>query len=279
MRLIRARHNDAVVLARVEGETAVVLAAESTHPAADVLREVLAAGVDLTGPGERVPLADLTVLAPVANPAKILCVGLNYGEHAKESGMAAPPAPVLFAKFPNCLVGPGEPITYRAGSSEQVDYEAELVAVIGRRARAVPTADALAHVLGITAGNDVSARDAQFADGQWIRGKSFDTFAPLGPAIVTLDEIGDVQDLAIACRVNGETLQADSTKNMVHDVAAIVSYVSRFVTLEPGDLIFTGTPEGVGFARKPPVFLRDGDTVEVEIEGVGVLTNPVRVLA
>jgi 2-keto-4-pentenoate hydratase/2-oxohepta-3-ene-1,7-dioic acid hydratase in catechol pathway len=279
MRLIRARHRTDVVLARVEGDQAVVLASESSHPAADVLRETLAEPVDLRGDGERVRLADLRVLTPLANPSKILAVGLNYADHARESGVAAPEAPVFFAKLPNTLTGPGEPIVFRAADSTQVDYEAELAVVIGRRARDVPVADALEVVLGYTVANDISARDAQFADGQWIRGKSFDSFCPLGPQIVTADEIGDVQSLRIACRVNGQTLQDGTTKEMIHGVAAIVSYASRFLTLEPGDLVLTGTPPGVGFARTPAVFLQDGDTVEVEIEGLGVLRNPVRVRA
>jgi 2-keto-4-pentenoate hydratase/2-oxohepta-3-ene-1,7-dioic acid hydratase in catechol pathway len=279
MRLIRARHQTDVVLARVEGDQAIVLARESGHPAADVLRETLAGSVDLRGGGERVPLADLALLAPLANPSKILAVGLNYADHARESGVAAPEAPVFFAKLPNTLTGPGEPIVFRAADSTQVDYEAELAVVIGRRARDVPVADALDVVLGYTAANDVSARDAQFTDGQWIRGKSFDTFCPLGPQIVTVDEIGDVQTLRIVCRLNGKTLQDGTTKEMIHGVAAIVSYASRFLTLEPGDLLLTGTPPGVGFARTPAVFLQDGDTVEVEIEGLGVLRNHVRVRA
>lgn len=277
MRLIRARHQADVVLARVEGDQAVVLARESGHPAADVVREALAASVDLSADGERVAMADLAVLAPLANPSKILAVGLNYADHARESGVEAPEAPVFFAKLPNTLTGPGEPIVFRAADSTQVDYEAELAVVIGRRARDVPVADALDVVLGYTAANDISARDAQFTDGQWIRGKSFDTFCPLGPQIVTADEVGDVQTLRIACRVNGETLQDGTTKDMIHGVAAIVSYASRFLTLEPGDLLLTGTPPGVGFARTPAIFLQDGDTVEIEIEGLGVLRNHVRV--
>jgi 2-keto-4-pentenoate hydratase/2-oxohepta-3-ene-1,7-dioic acid hydratase in catechol pathway len=279
MRLIRARHQTDVVLARVEGDQAIVLARESGHPAADVLRETLAGSVDLRGGGERVPLADLALLAPLANPSKILAVGLNYADHARESGVAAPEAPVFFAKLPNTLTGPGEPIVFRSADSTQVDYEAELAVVIGRRARDVPVADALDVVLGYTAANDVSARDAQFTDGQWIRGKSFDTFCPLGPQIVTVDEIGDVQTLRIVCRLNGKTLQDGTTKEMIHGVAAIVSYASRFLTLEPGDLLLTGTPPGVGFARTPAVFLQDGDAVEVEIQGLGVLRNHVRVRA
>lgn len=279
MRLARARHGNRVVLVRLEGDTAVVVADESAHPAADVLREALANGTDLAGSGvQQVPADSLTLLAPVANPAKLLCVGLNYADHARESQMEAPPAPVLFAKTPNSIIGPGEPVAFRKGDTEQVDYEAELVVIIGRRTRDVAESEALDAVLGYTVGNDVSARDAQFADGQWLRGKSFDSFAPLGPVIATPEEIGDVQSLRVVCRVNGETLQDGSTKEMIHPVAKVIAYVSRFITLEPGDVIMTGTPDGVGFARKPPIFLTDGDDVEVEVERIGALRNPVRML-
>jgi 2-keto-4-pentenoate hydratase/2-oxohepta-3-ene-1,7-dioic acid hydratase in catechol pathway len=276
MRLVRARHKGKVILARLESGSAVVLAEESGHPAADVLREVLARQLDLSAPGPVVAAGELTVLAPARNPAKILCVGLNYAAHAAEAGVQAPAQPVFFAKTTNTITGPGKPIRYQTDVTQQVDYEAELVAVIGRRARDVPAGDALRHVLGYTIGNDVSARDAQFGDGQWMRGKSMDTFAPIGPAIVTADELGDAGDLAISCRVNGTVYQNDSTKSLIHGVADLVSYASRFATLEPGDLLFTGTPEGVGFTRTPPVFLQDGDMVEVEIGGLGVLANPVR---
>jgi 2-keto-4-pentenoate hydratase/2-oxohepta-3-ene-1,7-dioic acid hydratase in catechol pathway len=276
MRLIRARHEGTVVLARLDGDSAVILAEESGHPASDVLREVLARDLDLSAARPAVPAKTVTALAPVRNPSKILCVGLNYAAHAAESGVAAPAQPIFFAKTSNTITGPGEPIRYRTDVTQQVDYEAELVAVIGRRARHVPAGEALRYVLGYTIGNDVSARDAQFGDGQWMRGKSMDTFAPVGPAIVTASEFGDAADLAITCRVNGTVYQNDTTKNLIHGVADLVSYASRFATLEPGDLLFTGTPEGVGFARTPPVFLQDGDVVEVEIEGLGVLSNPVR---
>ena len=278
MRLIRARHDGRVVLARVEGGDAVVLARESGHPAADVVREAIAAGVELTGDGLRLPVAELQVLAPLANPSKILAAGLNYADHARESGTPPPAVPMLFSKTTNTLIGPGEPIVFRTADSMQVDYEAELTVVISRRARDVAEADALDYVLGYTAANDISARDAQFADGQWLRGKSFDTFGPIGPAIVTPDQLGDAQSVRVLCRVNGETLQDGTTKDMIFGVAELISYTSRFWTLEPGDLILTGTPHGVGFARTPPIYLRDADVVEVEVDRVGMLANPVRAL-
>jgi 2-keto-4-pentenoate hydratase/2-oxohepta-3-ene-1,7-dioic acid hydratase in catechol pathway len=213
----------------------------------------------------------------IPRPGKIVCVGLNYRDHAAEGGMDLPKAPLLFAKWPNTLIGHGDPIVLPPESA-QVDYEAELGVVIGRRARDVAEGEALDYVLGYTAANDVSARDAQFADGQWLRGKSFDTFAPVGPAIVTPDQFGDVQAVRVLCRLNGETLQDGTTKEMIFGVAELISYTSRFWTLEPGDLILTGTPHGVGFARTPPVYLTDGDVVEVEVDRIGVLSNPVRAL-
>ncbi|MBA2475461.1 MAG: fumarylacetoacetate hydrolase family protein [Actinobacteria bacterium] len=212
---------------------------------------------------------------PIERPGKIVCVGLNYRDHAAEAGMELPTQPVIFAKWPNALVGPGEPIVLPAGS-RQVDYEAELGVVMGTRARDVPESEALGTIAGYLCVNDVSARDLQFADGQWTRGKSLDSFCPIGPRLVPASEVPDPQDLAIRCLVNGEALQDSSTSAMVFSVAEVIAFVSSWITLEPGDLIATGTPAGVGFVRKPPVFLRDGDEVTVEIERVGTLTNPVR---
>jgi len=267
-----------VVLARIEDDKAVPLATEAEGPTADVLREALAGGVDLTSTAAApLVLDDCTLLSPVRNPSKVLAIGLNYADHARESGLEPPKAPVTFVKTNNSIAGPGEPIRWRGTDSAEVDYEAELAVVIGTRATNVSVDDALGHVLGYTCCNDVSARDAQFADGQWIRGKSFDTFCPLGPWIVTADEIPDPQALDIRCRVNGETLQDSTTAEMIFGVAEIISYLSQYLTLEPGDVIATGTPVGVGFARDPQVFLGDGDVVEIEVEGIGVLTNPVEV--
>lgn len=277
MRLVRIRHGGRTLLARHQGERLVVLAEESGHPAADVLREALAAGVDLAGDGASLPLSDVTVLSPLANPSKIVAVGLNYPQHVEESREARPDAPVLFSKFPTCLVGPDEPIRFRLHDSRQVDFEAELGVVIGAVTRDVAETDATGHILGFVACNDVSARDAQFADGQWVRGKSFDSFLPTGPALVTPDELPDGLDLNIRCTLNGRSMQDSRTSQMVFSVGYLVSYLSRFMTLVPGDLILTGTPSGAGFARTPPVFLADGDVVEVTVEGVGRLSNPVHV--
>jgi 2-keto-4-pentenoate hydratase/2-oxohepta-3-ene-1,7-dioic acid hydratase in catechol pathway len=211
---------------------------------------------------------------PIERPGKIVCVGMNYRDHAAESGLEVPSRPVLFAKWPNGLIGPGEPIVLPAGC-DQVDYEAELGVVIGARARRLAPAQALEAIAGYVCVNDVSARDLQFEDGQWTRAKSLDTFCPVGPRLVGTDEVPDPQRLRIRCLVNGEALQDSSTEHMVFSVAELVAFISETITLEPGDLIATGTPAGVGFTRKPPIFLRPGDEVTVDIEGIGVLTNPV----
>jgi 2-keto-4-pentenoate hydratase/2-oxohepta-3-ene-1,7-dioic acid hydratase in catechol pathway len=226
------------------------------------------------GASETLALSDADVAPSVPRPGKIICIGLNYRDHAEESGMAIPITPVIFSKFVTCIIAPNESIVVPEEST-QTDYEAELAVVIGRRAANVSRADALHYVFGYANFNDVSARDFQFADTQWQRGKSCDTFAPIGPFIATVDEIPDPQDLAIKFRLNGETMQDSNTKQMIFDVAALIEYLSRFFTLEPGDIIATGTPPGVGFARKPPVYLGNGDVAEVEIEGLGVLSNPV----
>jgi 2,4-didehydro-3-deoxy-L-rhamnonate hydrolase len=212
---------------------------------------------------------------PLERPGKIVCVGLNYRDHASESGLDLPSRPLLFAKWQTSLVGPGEDVVLPS-ITDEVDFEAELGVVIGRPAVGVTVDDALDHVAGYICVNDVSARDVQMGDGQWTRGKSFDTFCPVGPALVPAPEVPDPQALAIRCLVNGEVLQDSTTAEMVFGVAELIAFISEAITLEPGDLIATGTPAGVGFARKPPVFLRDGDEVTVEIEGVGALTNPVR---
>jgi 2-keto-4-pentenoate hydratase/2-oxohepta-3-ene-1,7-dioic acid hydratase in catechol pathway len=231
------------------------------------------AGAAIEDRGHPLDAADL--LAPVPRPGKIVAIGRNYREHAAEEGVAPPPAPLIFAKWPSSVVGPGSIVSWDPALSAQVDYEAELAVVIGRTARHVTVAAALDHVFGYTCLNDVSARDIQFGDGQWVRGKSLDTFCPMGPALVTPDEVGDPQDLAICCTVGAERVQEARTSAMYFGVAEIISYCSRSFTLEPGDVIATGTPGGVGFARQPPVWLQPGDTIEIEIEGVGRIANRV----
>jgi 2-keto-4-pentenoate hydratase/2-oxohepta-3-ene-1,7-dioic acid hydratase in catechol pathway len=223
------------------------------------------------------PLASLQLLPPV-RPGKIIAIGRNYREHAAEESVALPAVPLMFAKFPSALVGDGTTITWSAGLSAQVDYEAELAVVIGRRARNVAVEAALDHVLGYSCLNDVSARDLQVSDGQWTRAKSLDTFCPMGPWLVSADEVPDVAALRVRCRVNGDLRQDASTGQLIHGVAELIAYCSQSFTLEPGDVIATGTPGGVGAFREPPVFLQDGDLVEVEIDRIGILRNRCRVV-
>jgi 2-keto-4-pentenoate hydratase/2-oxohepta-3-ene-1,7-dioic acid hydratase in catechol pathway len=227
--------------------------------------------------GVRVPAANARLHAPVHDPQKIVCVGLNYRDHAAESKMPLPREPVLFSKFPSALVGDGEPIVVPAVSTK-VDYEAELVIVVGKRGRRIGEGAAMSHVAGYSIGHDVSARDWQLEkDGkQWMVGKTFDTFAPVGPTLVTADEVPNPHALGIRLRLNGKTMQDSSTAQMIFTVAQLIAYVSVIVTLEPGDLIFTGTPPGIGHAMNPPVYLKAGDVTEVEIDGLGVLRNVVK---
>lgn len=220
--------------------------------------------------------AELTRREPVTDPQKVVCVGLNYRDHADEGGFDAPEEPVLFSKFPQSLVGPDEAIEWDPELTSEVDYEAELVVVMGDRARNVDEDEALEYVAGYTAGNDVSARDLQMADEQWVRGKSLDTFGPVGPDVVTPDELGDVEELDIWAEVNGERLQESNTRQLIFGVRELVAFCSRAFTLEPGDLIYTGTPDGVGYFREPQVLLEDGDAVTVGIEGIGELNNVCR---
>ena len=223
--------------------------------------------------GTGISVDEVEFLPPV-KPGKMLAIGRNYLDHAAEGGSPPPPAPLIFMKLPNSLTAHQAPIVLPA-VSEQVDYEAELAVVIGKRAKRVSESDALSYVFGYSMVNDVSARDLQFGDGQWIRGKGLDTFAPFGPFITTRDEIADVQNLKIEGRLNGQTMQSSNTSFMIFNVAYLVSYISQGITLEPGDVIATGTPEGVGIFRKPPVLLKPGDVFEIEIQGLGTLRNPV----
>ena len=219
------------------------------------------------------PIENARLGPPIPDPDKIICLGLNYRRHAEEAGLSIPTVPILFAKYRNALSGPTSPIILPS-MSEEIDYEGELAVVVGKRCRGISAKEALKYVAGYMALNDVSARDLQFRTGQWLSGKTLDTFAPCGPALV-INEIGDPQSLNISTRVNSQTLQQGNTCNMIFSVAETVSYISQLMTLEPGDIIATGTPEGVGFKRNPPIFLHHGDVVEVEIEGIGTLRNPV----
>ncbi|PYS70654.1 MAG: hypothetical protein DMF69_12835 [Acidobacteria bacterium] len=226
------------------------------------------------GKGWLVDSRDAYWFAPVPRPGKLICIGLNYRDHAAESNMPIPERPVIFSKFSTCVIAPGEPVIIPSGS-QQVDYEAELAVVIGRHAKNVKASQAYDYVLGYTAVNDVSARDFQFADGQWQRGKSCDTFAPMGQVIVTTDEIPDPHKLSIQLVLNGQTMQDSNTDQLIFGVPELIEFLTESITLEPGDVIATGTPPGVGFARKPPVFLKPGDQMEVIIEGIGGVGNPV----
>lgn len=275
--LARVRRGSVISLVRIDGDKAVVLAQESDHPLADVLREALLGGVDLDGEGPLVDVEDLEILAPLVNPSKIICAGLNYVDHAAESGVQPPSNPLLFAKFPNALVGGGSTVKVPVSLAGQLDYEGELAAVIGRQCRDVDADSALDYVLGYTIADDLSARDAQFGDGQWLRGKSADGFCPLGPAIVPASAVPDPQSLRIVTRINGETVQDGSTADMIFSVADLVAYSSKFFTLEPGDLLLTGTPPGVGFARTPALYLKDGDLVEITIDCLGELSHRISI--
>ena len=268
--------------AKYDGRYVDVQRADADLPAS--VKQILALGGDglrrieavlAIGPTSHDP-AVCTLLAPVPDPGKIVCVGLNYRDHAREIGAELPAVPILFSKFATSLVGPHAAIALPA-ISDEVDYEAELVVVIGARARNIEPDQAMNHVAGYTVGNDISARDWQLKKPgkQWMAGKTFDTFAPLGPELVTSDEVADPHALGIRLRLNGQTMQDSNTGELAFRIEALVAHCSTLFTLEPGDLIFTGTPPGVGMARTPPVWLQAGDLVEVEIDGLGTLINSV----
>ncbi|MGY8746661.1 MAG: fumarylacetoacetate hydrolase family protein [Pirellulales bacterium] len=223
-----------------------------------------------------VGLGDVHLNPPLKNINKVICIGKNYADHAREMGGEPPEIPVVFSMFPSAIIGPGDDVVLPR-ISNQVDYEAELVVVIGKPGRHIARERAMDHVFGYCCGNDISARDWQKGKpgGQWLLGKTFDTFAPLGPVLVTKDEIKNPHQLDVCCRLNGEVMQTSNTSSLIFQIDFLISHLSQFITLAPGDLIFTGTPPGVGAGRKPPLFLKPGDTVEVEIESVGVLTNPI----
>lgn len=231
-------------------------------------RETVAAG------GGRVPLSAVKVHAPIPRPGKIICIGLNYSDHAAETGQPIPTYPIVFAKYANTVIADGEAIVLPK-VTQQVDYEAELGFVMGKTARHVKAADALSYVAGYLPINDVSARDYQTRVSQWTMGKTFDTFAPMGPALTTADEIPNPNDLKISLTLNGETLQDSSTNKLIFNVQQLIEALTEVMTLEPGDVVSTGTPPGVGMARKPQVWLKAGDVVNVTIEGLGTLSNPV----
>lgn len=254
----------------LEDDTVVLTASQGS------LLALMQSGITPTRTSERYPL-ETCVIHPPLRPGKILCVGRNYAEHAKELGNAVPDAPLIFLKAPSAVIASGETITWRGAVTQQVDWEGELAVVMGKRCKNVSEADAPRCIYGYTIANDVSARDLQDKEPQWARAKSLDTFCPLGPVLVTRSDIPDPQALRVRTEVNGEVMQDGSTADMMHGVYALVSYVSQWFTLEPGDVILTGTPSGVGKGRKPPLFLKDGDVVSVTIDGIGTLRNPCKV--
>ncbi len=266
----------------VNGHYIDLIAADGNLPHS--VREIIASPAHLATVAEiakrphpmSVPESTAKLLSPIHDPQKVICVGLNYKDHAIESKMPIPKEPVLFSKFPSSLIGHGEAIVLPKVSTK-VDYEAELVIVVGKKGRHISEANAMDYVAGYAVGHDVSARDWQLEkDGkQWMIGKTFDTFAPIGPVLVTKDEVPNPHALGIHLRLNGKTMQSSNTEQMIFSVAQIIAYVSIVFTIEPGDLIFTGTPPGIGHALTPPVYLKAGDVAEVEIEKLGVLVNPV----
>ena len=247
---------------------------QAAHDATLRLEADASALAEARANGWLVPSKDAYWFAPVPRPGKIVCIGLNYRDHAGEIGFTPPQAPTIFSKFPSCVIAPGEPVVIPA-SSTQVDYEAELAVVIGRRATHVSAERAYEYVLGYTAFNDVTARDFQFGDVQWQRGKSCDTFAPMGQTIVTTDEMPDPHALRITLTLNGTVMQDSNTSELIFRVPELIEFITSSITLEPGDVIATGTPPGVGYARKPPVFLKPGDVMEVHIDQIGGLGNPI----
>jgi 2-keto-4-pentenoate hydratase/2-oxohepta-3-ene-1,7-dioic acid hydratase in catechol pathway len=269
LRIGRAEDAEGIARSVVEaGGKLQALALPATSPF-DAVVDAAAAGALQDLLGEPV---EGSLIAPLV-PGKIVGIGLNYMGHVQETGMEAPETPLIFAKFPSAVVGPTDAITLDTSITSQIDWEGELGVVIGQRLRKVDPEDALEGVFGYTVANDVSARDVQFGDGQWVRGKSLDTFCPIGPVVVTADEIRDPQDLRIETRVNGVVMQSESTADMVFSIAELIAWCSRNFTLEPGDLILTGTPWGCGGFMDPPRFLEVGDRVEVEVERIGTIEN------
>jgi acylpyruvate hydrolase len=268
----RGQRQVVVDLCRAEPRlaTEMISLLEGGKPALALAEEAL----QKADPGATLELADVNLAAPVPRPGKIICIGLNYRDHAAESNLPIPDYPTVFSKYANAALGPGASIIIPQ-VTDQVDYEGELAFVIGKQGRYIPESGAMDYVAGYLAFNDVSARDYQMRTSQWTMGKTFDTFAPMGPALVTADEIPDPHDLDIRVTIGKEVLQSSNTRHLIFSIPRLVNYLSQAMTLDPGDVIATGTPSGVGFARQPPRFLRPGDVVRVEIEGIGSLENPV----
>lgn len=274
MKLITFTHDMLTRLGEVVGDDVYMLSTSDTMR----MHELIWRGITPTRTSQRFTLADVTIHAPL-RPGKIIAIGRNYAEHAKETGNEPPPRPLIFAKFPSAIIDPGATITWRESITKEVDWEVELAVIIGKKARNVSEDEALDHVFGYTVANDVSARDLQLrTDGQWTRGKSLDTFCPMGPMIVTRDEIEDPQKLKLKTTINDEVMQDGNTKDMIFNVRYLIHYCSQMFTLEPADVILTGTPPGVGEGRDPKLYLKDGDVVTCSVENVGEISNPCKVL-
>lgn len=272
MKIVQYYDHQQVRLGVIEGESLVPLDFQGS------MIDLIEQGKPAKPKGHALPLEEIRFAPVVSKPSKIIALGLNYLDHAKESKGAIPKVPLLFAKFPNSLTGHKEPITWSVDISKKVDFEAELAVIIGKRIYRPQPDEVMEAVFGYACANDVSARDLQFSDGQWVRGKSLDTFCPLGPWIVTGDEIPDPHSLRIKTIVNGTTMQDSNTNMMIFKIPEVIHFLSRQFTLLPGDVILTGTPHGVGAFREPSIYLKNGDVVVVEIEKVGRLVNPCKVI-
>ena len=284
MKLVRYKHGDVVSIGAVVDDTTVVDLMLTSHTGACPMCAFLALGEEgvrhaetvlANPPAEaKLPLDQVKLLAPVGDPNKIMCIGQNYRDHCEEQNQPIPERAILFSKYSTAINDP-DGIILLPAVSDQIDYECELAVVIGTKGRNIPEAEAMSYVAGYLCANDVTARDIQKGDGQWVRGKSPDTFFPIGPYLVTADEIADPHDLNISLTLNGETMQKSNTSNLIFKIPFLISYLSQTMTLLPGDILSTGTPGGVGVFRKPPIFLKAGDTVSVTIAGLGTLTNTV----
>lgn len=276
MRLARVTKDGQIGLAALSGgKTTMAYGTDLADLDAHIAAGTLAAAGATAAAGEAVDEASLTFLSPMVRPSKIICMGLNYRDHAEEAGLGIPEFPVLFARFPSSLIGHGAPIILPKVSS-QLDWEAELVAVLSKGGKNIAEADALSHVAGYSAFNDASIRDYQMRTPQWTAGKNFDDTGAFGPWLVTPDELpAGAAGLKIECRVNGQVMQSSNTGKLIFDVARTISLLSSFMTLEAGDVLVMGTPGGIGLARNPPIFMKAGDVCEVEIEGIGLLRNPI----
>lgn len=278
MKLVTFQHNGHTHAGAVSGDNVVNLASAGFSTVLSIVEggaaalAVVSKALETPAPNSVFPLAGVKILAPMPRPPKIICIGLNYKDHAKESNLPLPEKPIVFSKYTTAVIGQGDEIILPKMSTKP-DYEAEFAVVIGTKAKHVAAADWEKHVFGYMNLNDVSARDIQLGSSQWMMGKTFDTFCPMGPYLVTKDEIADPHNLSIALTVNGETLQNSNTRELIFDIPALIAYLSSIMTLEPGDVISTGTPAGVGLGWNPPKWLKPGDEVIVKIAGLGELKN------